>query len=352
MQTEPLNPVLYASLKRVFGTVKISNQGQRQESFTRLDALTNCLKETITVHGESYKVNCPYCGDRRHRLSISYRWNTVTEKGQPYGRHLILCFNERCRQVRDFEEDYLSPYIRKHPVIPSALQSTTQNLITETTLPGHCIDLRELPADHPAWVYLRGRNFEPAELAVRWGVRFCADAPEDEKGCIPGTTIITRLVRNRVIIPVFWNDKLVGWQARSLGDHKIKYYTAPGMPKSQLLFNGDRARKHKFGVIVEGVFDAFRVGEPAVALLGKHASQVQKDLILSYWYAHGAAVLLDSDAAKDSAKIASSLIEIKSHDFKHGLFNVPLPAGHDPASMTHADVWARIAQAATAESAV
>ncbi len=56
----------------------------------------------------------------------------------------------------------------------------------------------------------------------------------------------------------------VGWQARYVGEPRYrdmpKYYTCPGMPKSQLLYNFDSTMTKPFVVLVEGITDVWRIG--------------------------------------------------------------------------------------------
>ena len=57
--TSALNPALYAALQARYGTVKITNQGQRRiESGTGRDTV-------VTVRGENYAICCPLCGESK-----------------------------------------------------------------------------------------------------------------------------------------------------------------------------------------------------------------------------------------------------------------------------------------------
>jgi DNA primase len=140
------------------------------------------------------------------------------------------------------------------------------------------------------------------------------------------------MVRGRIVIPIYWNEQLVGWQARSLDPNEktMKYATMPGFSKSKMLFNGDRAKKHKFGVVVEGVFDAFRVGDRAVALLGKSLSHTQQQLVLSWWGSGSLCVMLDPDAIEDAERITTLL---NPNAYRMGVFSLTLPEDTDPADM-------------------
>lgn len=347
---QPLNPGLFKALQARFGTVKLANEGQRiQFSKARVLSMNNRVVETIISQGEQYRVCCPYCADTRYRLYVSYLWNTPGEDGRKIGKFKLFCHNENC-PMENFEEELKLYMLDSRVTAPQAGEFKTLTPLAPVALPGACVSLRDLDLKHPAIEYVRQRKFDPLELADKWGVCYCLSAAEDERGFIPGTNIYARLVVNRLVVPIRWEEKLVGWQARSIATDsrgQIKYYTMPGLSKTSLLFNGDRARKFKFGVIVEGVFDAFRVGERAVALLGKTISLVQIQLLYAYWGSGGCCLMLDEDAKYPAKPGQISSVDrntqlINASGFAKGFFNVSPPVGEDPGSMTFDDIWSLV----------
>ena len=83
-------------------------------------------------------------------------------------------------------------------------------------------------------------------------------------------------MKTRIIIPVVWQNKNIGFVARGINpDIKPKYY-AQVQPGS--LFNLDRQHwSRKFVILVEGVFDAIMLD--AVAILGSEINAKQKQQI-------------------------------------------------------------------------
>jgi hypothetical protein len=330
-----INPGLYYALKQRFGTVKIANEGEPYRSITK--TVDGHDKRYMVEAGEQYKVNCPYCGDTRHRLYISHMYRTLDDCGRVFGKYLAHCFNEKC-DTSNLENE-LKLYVQwaTHIIQPEYDPRAAQEMFVPTTLPGRCVDLLKLPSNHPAIQYIvNERKFDPKELQNDWGAVYCESAEEDQDGFIPGTKIYSRLVRNRIIAPIYWQAKLVGWQARALEDHKIKYYTMPGLHKNYMLYNGDRARQHRFGVVVEGFFDAWRVGTRAVALLGKSMSTHQRQLASAYWSTGALCVMLDPDAVEDMDNLQQL---IAPNTFRWGSFAVTLPDNNDPADMEREALW-------------
>jgi hypothetical protein len=190
------------------------------------------------------------------------------------------------------------------------------------------IPVDQLPPAHPAAVYLTSRGYDLAELSSLWGVGYCRWSRY-------------RLMRGRVYVPVLQDTKLVGWQGRWPGEldwaaeDVPKYYTMPGLRKSQLLYNEDLARMQPLVVICEGVTDVWRVGPAGVALFGKTASRQQLLRLASGWMGKSAVVLLDADAKADAEELTTSLRPF----FRDRLVQVTLPDGKDPGSFPRDELW-------------
>jgi len=106
---------------------------------------------------------------------------------------------------------------------------------------------------------------------------------------------------NRLIVPFYFNKKLVGFTARLLRDGKPKYISEqqPGY-----VFNFDRQLENrKYVIVCEGPFDAISVD--GVALLGSDISEHQKNLINQL--KREVIVLPDKDAA--GKKLVEKAIE-------------------------------------------
>lgn len=61
---------------------------------------------------------------------------------------------------------------------------------------------------------------------------------------------------DRVVIPHFWKDQLVGWQTRAVGRSGSKYLSTEDMPKDQTIFSFDR--KARRGIVVESPMSVLR----------------------------------------------------------------------------------------------
>jgi DNA primase len=133
--------------------------------------------------------------------------------------------------------------------------------------------------------------------------------------------------RNRVVIPVFWFDKLVSRVARSLRDDVEKTKLTPrGNQQSSYLLNLDRLWGQEHLVLVEGPFDMLKITDLAVASFGKRISREQVNL-LSRSRVRQVTLAYDSDAVADTWNAARTLSE------RFHVQIAELPEGEDPGSL-------------------
>jgi hypothetical protein len=354
----PLNPSLYRALSSVFKRgVRIQKAGERMVYTGATSTITG--KKTIVVQsgrgGEDYKICCPFCNDRRFRLEISHRWNTRDEKTEAYfGVAFLHCYNDGCDLNRDAPwrkrldcherlTEMTKPYIaRNRPIV----YEEPMRERTPIKLPDKCIPITKLDAGHKAIVYLeKERQFNVDYLARWFQVLFCLDDPNP-------------MVAGRIVIPIYMNEQLVGWQARYIGkpisDNVPKYYTCPGTQRNQILYNYDSAKKAKFAVLVEGPTDAWRVGINGIASLGSSVSSTHIQLMQAAWRDGGLGLMLDPDyvhkpshdpkepSPYDKLKLTLSDPTL----FKNGMLEIVLPDGTDPGSMDRTELWKLIANVA------
>lgn len=116
----------------------------------------------------------------------------------------------------------------------------------------------------------------------------------------------------RIIFPFFGPlGEYRGFQGRYISNdvpEKIsKWTTARGTKKSQMLWNFDRVMAvQNWCVLTEGIFDALRLRDMSVAMLGKKPSNVQRELLEYFKHIF---IMLDSDATEDAYKMAPELVE-------------------------------------------
>lgn len=339
-----LNEQLHRSLAELFGEVKIANPGQRA-SFTTREG-DDALWGRVTQGGEEYRICCPYCSDRRFRLYLSYLYGSQqrTEDGRTvrFGSGLAHCFNETaCLEREVNRKDFYCAVIGGEPPLLFAPTKQTQAAIAmDVVYPRHIVPLADLPTDHCAIRYLKGRSFDIACL-TKLGLVYCE---EDARPNVEGT----------IFMPLFDQaGTIVGGQCRlpydPEGKFPPKYYTLPHTRVSEHLYKAHRAVAKDMVVVTEGPFDAIRVGDQGVALLGSHISSQQGQLLARHW--DTVVFALDSDLQQRNSRAWQSIKSLrrKLASPQHGKRTaiVKLPPGRDPADLSRDEIWDRIKAALT-----
>jgi len=294
------------------------------------------FKKSRGKHGLEYIVRCPYC----HKMDKLYL-------NPALGTY--LCF--RCGETGGLSTLLgVIDQLNKEIAVP-----TYAPMPTDVEMPGNLVELNVLASDHPAIRYIKHRGFDPQELNDVFGVRYCTNGKTFAH--IFNTT-------NSLIFPMWMHSKLVGWQSRLLytpdemtdqeceqmgfakdsdGDwiKPPKYWTSPGLPKGQILFNYDWASKSEVVVLCEGTFDAMAVGRSGVAALGKGVTEYQTRLIANTSTWKLAVLLLDpGDADKEMLQLTRTLATNMDY------LEVQLQGYKDAGETPRLEIWAQIGQAA------
>jgi len=364
-----LNDALYRSLVRAFGRVRVQKEATPM-GYRVLSTLTGSKRLHVGVGqgGEDYKVNCPFCGDTKMRLEINHRWNTRdTESGLYFGSRFMTCYNDGCDANRDATavarqrcherlQEMLKPYALRSAGI--TIKQAPVRDVPPAKLPDKCVPVDTLSPEHNAIRYLRDyRGFDPYRISQDYRVLYCIDDKND-------------FVAGRLIIPVYMDGKLMGWQARYVGepdgdkppngkppsDNIPKYYTMPFTPRNSALYNYDKARQHKFVVLMEGPTDVWRLGAQGLSSLGAAVGTKHIQLLTALWVDTGIGLMLDPDYVNkprkqpDTPTTYETLIATLRRDgmFKWGVLEIPLPEGTDPGALPTDALWEHIEAVAAA----
>lgn len=351
---EPLNPELYQALLALFGSVRVSNEGEGRRLSYAPDYAGGRprLKAEVVQAGEEYAVNCPFCNDTRKRLYVNHAYGEYDPVTGSTNYHLFYCFNERCH-LQPGMRDRLKQKIevnafwagRARRQRQASAAAAAVEEAASIALPGGLIPVSDLPADHPAVRYLHERGFEPQELSQCWQVAYCEAAPDASPP-----------VWQRLVIPVYRPpllvnasapepDVLAGWQARTPGppaEGAPKYLFAKGLRKSKLLYGLPQALASTGAVVVfEGPTDVWRLGTGGVALFGKSLSDEQCRLLRSHFHGRPLVIALDRDAQGEAEEARERLWRARwadEGDSRVLLLELP-EGGNDPADLPRDRLW-------------
>lgn len=233
-------------------------------------------------------LKCPACHDMTNHLGINIASGNFScfrcgIRGNPIKLVMMM---ENCdyQTARYTIDDYPLTAPIKHT---ERVTSVTVELPAKAKKP--------LPRIHQE--YLENRNFDPELLTQKYDLYGVELAKE---------------YQYRLIIPVYFKKQIVTFTARAVVEADMKYKTCP-IEKSivsikDTLYNVDRMKDTV--VLVEGIFDAWRIGDSACATFGTKVTSVQINLLKK---CKNVFILFDSDAKKHAENIAKNLSGLVDH---------------------------------------
>lgn len=345
----PLNPALYERLLQEDPTCTVVSEGVPAEYYIPNRKLGYTKKGHayggVSSWGECYRINCPRCGDTKGHLYFCYLAGArVKVKSSKqiikFSDSLCVCHRRHCNREDPKFKDWLNSLkLYELPIL-----DLSENGIKTSTAPlGVCIETEdELPnptypllSDYTPgyvrdWLFYE-RHYDPALLQNDYGVGYCPEGAEFIKKDTINGPCVARFLQERIVVPVIQGRSLVGWQARKIGSNcgTVKYLTSPNLSKSKVLYNLDTALLYNVVILVEGVFDVWRLGPQAVALFGTSISEIQKMQLKAIFGCNGGCLIfLDSDANQKAYSLAVDLVT--AGIFPRGVVPIYTTDGKDP----------------------
>lgn len=232
-------------------------------------------------------VPCPFCSGKGHHLGINttgygfFCWQ-CGEKG------FITKFVAQVLGVSTSEAwSVMRRFLLDGEVQP--------NLKTDIPVQTLVLPLRATKWTAPALRFIKRRKFKSKPLEREFQVYPCIE---------PGN------FKNRLIIPIYYNRRLVTFTGRDFtGKSEAKYYNCPKdksiLPVRSTLYGIDDADKNT-AILVEGPTDRWRLGKQSMALMGKTISDSQvHQLFLKNF--REVFIVLDANEDESAQKIADRI---------------------------------------------
>lgn len=335
---EPLCPMLYRALQERLGAVKLASPGESFQAAWVPNPALGRMVLSIASPGEYYRVSCPYCNDSRQRLWVNHMF-AQTDSNNRRMSYLAHCYNEDClsrpgmrAQFEDLILGMRNVRERRMMVVREGRNDPVGLFDAEP--PGTCLSLTQLydrNPNHKAVQYMLGERRYTFDMLQKYQVEYCLEAKPQYQ-----------TAQDRIIFPIHFDGRCVGWQARFIGEinwslyNTPKYYTLPGFHKRLCLYNYDVAKHKDFVVVVEGVTDVHTGGDHFVALLGKSLSQHQRMLLLNIGERKPIIFLLDPGTREEVEGMIASITNAPGF---HPVISIDLPGDLDPGQYARSALW-------------
>lgn len=231
-------------------------------------------------------ISCPFCGDEKEHGGFSLHnnyyncWRCGFHPIEEVIQNLVgVDYWESKKIIKEFSGAYSS--------VPFS-QLEKKALAKSVELPKNA---KNLSFRHRR--YLERRRFDPDYLIKKYDIK--------------GTNHIGNY-SHRIIIPIYFQRKLISFQGRDITNRaKLRYKVCAKKNEvihhKHILYNIDRANKDRV-LVVEGVFDVWRLGSNCVATFGTSILKQQIYLLSKF---NKVFFLMDEDAEEIAEKIGYEL---------------------------------------------
>lgn len=230
-------------------------------------------------------VSCPWCGDNSFHLGVNLATTVLScFRCSAKGNGITLVAElEHCSKNKAYA------ITRKYVDLNAQIN---QKRKVETYV-DH-VEMKSLSKEFTATAtqYLTNRNFDAQQIIRRYDLYW---------GGIIGD------FKHRIVAPVYLDEKIVSLVGRDITDKSELRYKTLSVSKSKMpikstLYNIDNVDRDV--IVVEGIFDCWRIGDSCVATLG---TKVTPEQVLMLRGMRNVFILFDADAKAQAEKLSAML---------------------------------------------
>jgi predicted RNA-binding Zn-ribbon protein involved in translation (DUF1610 family) len=228
-----------------------------------INLISSRLQKFKKVKNNLYNFRCPLCGDSQRNKNKARGYLYQVKNNTNFKCHNCganISFNNFLKQ--------LDTTIHKQYTFEKFKEGNTGRNFTVEEPKFHFdapkfkpkLDLPKASENPNAKLYLENRKLNPDKF-------YYSDRFKEWTNSLQSTFDSTENDEPRIIIPLFYQNTLVGFQGRALGPNKIKYITIMLNDDAPKIYGLDEVKKDQTVYITEGPFDSTFIRN-AIALCG------------------------------------------------------------------------------------
>jgi hypothetical protein len=245
-----------------------------------ISMISHRLGKFKKIKSDLYNFRCPICGDSKKNKNKTRGYLYGIKNNTNYKCHncgVNISFNNFLKT--------LDPQTHKQYILEKFKNNNTGKNFTvdepklEFKKPvfSRKINLPKATENETSRVYLNSRNLNPDKF-------YYSDNFKHWVNSIKPTFDNVRYDEPRIVIPLFYNKKLIGVQGRALNKNSIKYITIMFDEDSPKVYGLDEINYNKPIYVVEGPFDSTFI-DNSIALCGSDGNlQFLNDAELIFVY--------------------------------------------------------------------
>ena len=230
------------------------------------------------IKNNLYNFRCPICGDSQKNKSKARGYLYQVKNNTNFKCHncgVNISFNNFLKQIDSVI--YKQYTFEKFKDGKTGRNFTADEPVFKFETPKFKpkLDLPKASSNPDAKKYLESRKLNPDKF-------YYIDQFKSWTNSLKDVFDNTTKDEPRIIIPLFYQNTLIGFQGRSLGPSKIKYITVMLNDDAPKIYGLDEIEKNKTVYITEGPFDSTFISN-AIALCGADGDVSKFDISDCVW---------------------------------------------------------------------
>jgi len=231
-----------------------------------INLISSRFQKFKKVKSNLYNFRCPICGDSQKNRNKARGYLYQVKNNTNFKCHncgVNISFNNFLKQIDSVI--YKQYTFEKFKDGKTGRNFTTEEPVFNFEVPKfkQKLDLPKASENPDARKYLEDRKLNPDKF-------YYTDKFKSWANSLKKVFDDTTKDEPRIIIPLFYQNTLVGFQGRSLGFSKIKYITVMLSDDAPKIYGLDEIEKNKTVYITEGPFDSTFIRN-AIAMCGADA---------------------------------------------------------------------------------
>ena len=228
-----------------------------------INLISSRLQKFKKVKNNLYNFRCPICGDSQKNKNKLRGYLYQVKNNTNFKCHncgINISFNNFLKQLDiEIHKQYSFDKFKEGH---TGKNFTVEEPKFEFKVPEFKpkLDLPKASENPSSSGYLQGRKLDPNKF-------YYAEKFKEWTNSLKQTFESTKYDEPRIIIPIFYQNSLIGFQGRAIGPNKVKYITVMLYDDAPKIYGIDEVQKDQTVYITEGPFDSTFISN-AIALCG------------------------------------------------------------------------------------
>jgi transcription elongation factor Elf1 len=228
-----------------------------------INLISSRLQKFKKVKNNLYNFRCPICGDSQKNKNKLRGYLYQVKNNTNFKCHncgINISFNNFLKQLDiEIHKQYSFDKFKEGH---TGKNFTVEEPKFEFKVPEFKpkLDLPKASENPSSSGYLQGRKLDPNKF-------YYAEKFKEWTNSLKQTFESTKYDEPRIIIPIFYQNSLIGFQGRAIGPNKVKYITVMLYDDAPKIYGLDEVQKDQTVYITEGPFDSTFISN-AIALCG------------------------------------------------------------------------------------